>query len=84
MKHEFYTCDSCGAKLPQKQRLAVRIDRRMDAAGDMEDEYEHVDLCFDCLRSVSEELLKDMPKTAKQEILRKWRRAVAKEADGDA
>jgi hypothetical protein len=46
MKTELISCDCCGAAYAKS--VSFYIDRRMDAAGSMEDLYESVDLCHDC------------------------------------
>ena len=42
---DFYLCDLCGARVEEKLRIYVATDRRMDAAGSMDDVGEQLDLC---------------------------------------
>jgi hypothetical protein len=74
-RREIFHCDSCGVELPQQQTVSIWMDRRLDAAGSPDDEYEYRDLCFNCLRIVAEKLLKEMPNGEKREVLRRWSRA---------
>ena len=57
MKPDYHLCDKCGDKCPERP-IWVFIDRKMDAAGSMEDVGMTVDLCGKCaiayLRSVVE------------------------------
>lgn len=43
MKHGLITCDVCGAV--GAKTCPFYVDRRLDAAGSMDDEYETMDLC---------------------------------------
>ena len=45
MEADFYLCDVCKAKTDKKHRLYFTVDRKMDAAGSMDDVTEIVDLC---------------------------------------
>ena len=47
MKQVLLLCDRCGAK--HAETIQVFIDRRMGAAGSMDDEYDSVDLCAACM-----------------------------------
>lgn len=48
-------CDTCGNA--DARAVSYFVDRRMDAAGSMENEYETVDLCADHMASLLGELL---------------------------
>jgi len=43
---DFYLCDVCGGRVPKENRFWVATDRRMDAAGSMDDEGHNFDLCL--------------------------------------
>lgn len=45
-EHIIY-CDICGKK--ESVECSFYVDRRLDAAGSMDDEFEHMDLCRDHL-----------------------------------
>lgn len=49
MKKELLLCDVCG-KETHLDTMYVAVDRKMDGAGSMSDECEHLDLCGTCLR----------------------------------
>lgn len=49
MKHEYYTCDKCGQKLPNEQKLVLTVDYETDAAGDTDSIQKSIDICFQCL-----------------------------------
>lgn len=69
-----YVCDACGAPVPAEHpsecRVSVRVDRRMDAAGSMEDECEDADVCHRCalnaLRNLSAMLRRGKSPTPKE------------------
>lgn len=42
-------CDGCGSEQPGIQTLRFTVDRKMDAAGSMEDHWQRIDLCPSCL-----------------------------------
>lgn len=46
MRRELVICDKCGKN--NAKPVQVFIDRRMDAAGSMENLYDDVDLCHEC------------------------------------
>ena len=49
MKREAFDCDVCGASdLPIYTQLELITDRKMDAAGDMDDYYSVLTLCPIC------------------------------------
>jgi len=48
-------CDCC--KAPDAQSVQYFVDRRMDAAGSMENEYESIDLCVKCMADLMRLLL---------------------------
>lgn len=48
-KREVYDCDRCSAtNLPESVRRFIVTGRSLDAAGSMDDEGDHVDLCYPC------------------------------------
>ena len=49
MKLTIIRCDSCKKTHDHAKSIGVYIDRRMDGAGSMEDEWATVDLCPDCM-----------------------------------
>lgn len=56
MKKEITYCDKCG-KETKSPTIYLKTDRRMDAAGDMDDEYETIDLCGDCCHDEIKKLI---------------------------
>lgn len=54
-----YTCDLCASPddVGDKRRISVFVDRAMDAAGSMEDEYDSFDLCHACAVRVLKQMV---------------------------
>lgn len=48
-ERKVFDCDSCGKKNVEVKKIELKTGRRMDAAGDIEDIFESMDLCIDCL-----------------------------------
>lgn len=56
MNPDFYLCDICGGKLPEKLRFFVTTGRSWNGV-ENEDDGEHVDLCHTCAVAALQELL---------------------------
>jgi len=56
---DFYLCDICGERVPQKLRMWITTGREMDAAGSMDDVGSTLDLCHKHAIRMLELLLKD-------------------------
>ncbi len=56
-RNEIISCDRCGKQNSEAQAISVYIDRCMNGAGSMEDEYRVVDLCPSCMRNMLERFL---------------------------
>lgn len=59
MKPNYNLCDVCGAKCEEKHRFFIATDRTMDAAGSMDDDGQHFDLCADHLLALVRFLLQE-------------------------
>jgi hypothetical protein len=61
MKKTIVVCDRCNKqedKVKGIHSLSVFEDRKMDAAGSMENIYEDADLCGDCMKIMINEIVK--------------------------
>lgn len=83
MKIDYYQCDRCGAQYADGQgtRIGLWTDRKMDAAGSMDDVIAYADLCLACERKLFHETIKilyDLNRQAYQAVSRKlaaWAKA---------
>jgi hypothetical protein len=75
MKKELLLCDVCGAET-HLDTICVAVDRKMDAAGSMDDECERVDVCGVCLRRYVLSLTKNNHDRAQQLV--NWVKAKGK------
>jgi hypothetical protein len=64
-------CDRCGKHPAEYDTIHLKVDRRMDAAGSMEDIYESIDLCQACAHSLLRTMTKEMDETQRKDWL-KW------------
>lgn len=48
-RREVIDCDGCGEHHPHAKAISVFVDRCMDPAGSMDDVWERVDLCPECM-----------------------------------
>ncbi len=57
MKKTVIVCDRCKRDHEHAQAVTAWVDRKMDAAGSMENIFDSVDLCPKCLKVMVEYLL---------------------------
>ena len=75
MKKEIVVCDRCGKD--GAQTISACVDRVSDAAGSMENEWDSVDLCPDCLYPVVGDLLATLGYEERKDFMREMRKKVA-------
>ncbi len=68
MLKETHICDRCKKAECPYRTLYARIDRRMDAAGSMENIDEGIDLCPACLRVIMQTMVEQMD----YEVAKAW------------
>lgn len=72
MKRTVYDCDICNNKDIKPIQISIFEDRRMDAAGSMEDVFKNFDLCPTCSQIVLSDLLRNQPiNTATLELIKR-------------
>jgi len=64
-------CDVCGKETSPKNRIAIDVDRQMDAAGDMDDIVEVIDLCEKHLRDGLSICLSAIPRNQRAYYIKK-------------
>ena len=74
MKKETILCDRCGDE--GAKTAAIFVDRKMDGAGSMENEYEYADLCHKCALVMVEKLTKLLPPIGREGIVAETRKKV--------
>jgi hypothetical protein len=65
MRKTVTQCDRCGRTFEEDSKwapISYLIGRHVSAAGDMENEYDNLDLCTNCLKVVTQHLLKFIAK----------------------
>lgn len=71
MKKEIIFCDRCGAE--GARPIDIIVDRRLDAAGSMDDIWESIDICPECEHKAFMNQLKNMSYEEREKVV-KWAR----------
>lgn len=58
MKKTLYVCDRCGKETTKEGEFWLTENRVPDAAGGMDNEQYHADLCFNCVKAFTSFLCK--------------------------